>query len=334
MFRKKTELTKRQQRILDHKNLWPLTPLKEVSERFEIPMSVLDLIERPNPKNIETAMGLIQKFRKNPETEWIIYARPKLWRLQRIIELAPQHSTEEIRKILLGEAEEKNRQKAGGRNKNPSFSPIAYNAINAIIKKFNLRTEEQTAKITRQVQRRRPENKLTQTEKSALMTAAAELVKKSNYFRTTPMISAEDLRQTVLEKLLSEVNYFNPRKYGSLEELTEQWLNFLKKTRIIPFRIRDVLREIGPTTRKGNPRLALVQAENIYNFPDTKMPRLGLEQRRKSSEIKFKVPLTETEKAILELLAEGVSRKEIANRRGTNLPAVSIAIRKIKDKVA
>lgn len=326
MCPKKIELTKRQKRLLELQHLWPLTGVEEASERTGIPMTILRTLERPSAKTIQTSWDLVQKFNKNPKTRRIIHAHPKLWRLQRIAELAPNYSPSEIGKILLEEAKEKNKRKASQGNPKFVFRSVVTNVILKIIRMFNLRTEEDRIKILSRIRRKRVKNQLTRPEKDALLIAAEKFIMRSHQFKEGLSVPTSDLRQTVLEDLVLDVNYFNPGKHASLEELTEKWLGYLNK--ILRFRIIDALRKIGPVRRTGNLRHREFGVDDISIHRDRRKPALEFE-----TDIKFNRPLTETEAEVLSLLKQNLTQKQIANRRGTRIPSVSRIIKNIRAKV-
>jgi len=334
--KKRKPLTQRQQRYLSKIGLMPLTGMTKIAKRTRISKILLEGIERPSTAKLETKLALINKLKKNPETRALAYS-PKLWIITRLTELAKKHNVPEIHKILTREAKQKNAELA---KKYPSKYPKRTRRVYkvnkkygllGIIQKLNLRTREdilKTQQKAREKRRKRKKNKLSKNEKTLLLGKAQKYLNKI-LVENRNEVSANDLNSEIIERLMDEVNYFKPKPYKTKQQLARHWMDYIFARTFGRYRffLVDALRKIGPLTRGGNPRRLPQEKEKQVNKAQIAKTHLAFET------LKFRVPLTKTERKVLNLLSEDLSRKQIAKILNVNPNSLSHHIKNIRQKV-
>ena len=134
---------------------------------------------------------------------------------------------------------------------------------------------------------------------------------------------AEELQDSILDRLQYEIEYFDPRELTGTE-LEAKWTQFIRNR--MGFFIADAFRkEIGHKTRYGHPRKAFVED------PDTLIQKEQLPARILDLPMpKFKRALTSTEKIVVEMIMQGMPRKEIAKKAGISTSGVSICLTRLR----
>ncbi len=313
-------LSARQEHALSKMGLMPLSNMRKINQRFGIPMSILESLNRENGNNQFTRLAMVERFEKNPANHHLL-EHPKLWALARIKRLAPMYTNNEIYQILKAEAEEKNH------GTKAVYRAPTEETVMRTIKRLSLRSEDEKIEIAKRIRAiKKPSNNFPLHVKKRMIEIAQEIISdKRAYQREHIRMPDEDTRQDVLILFSREANNFQfaGNDWNKLEVL---WAHYVYNR--IKLRTIDALRRTGPYQRNGQPRKQrLALSETLEKNGATTSFELPLELP------KPKVPLTARERQVFEMHNKGMRRKQIASELGITVGGVAFVLRKLKQLI-
>lgn len=299
----KRVLTDRQKRILAKMSLMPLTPLKQISERFDIPVrNIRNAAEHTHPREHATIARVVKHLASRPETKELL-THPKLWSYSIIERMASKHSGREIHEYLLKEAH--------GRVVPTRQVILDYIAVAAP------RTNEEQTEIRARSRRKRVPNELTRERKNKLVEWAHQFFQR-RYIRGGRGYTADEMRSMMTQLAIHDVTFVKFNSQIGEEELNARWFKYLAGA-------AKYYQLMGYRKMNG----IIPQAANRSHL----LERAPARAREELDDVQFTAPLTPRQKEFFHYYKQGLRTIEIARQMKITDSAVTALQRATTKKI-